>query len=224
MVVNYILPISCLLFRRSWVFPNSTTLSRVINSLLIIKTYLIRHAIAIPAKMLFCWLKVWIIINGSQLQLLFPNYRMISLKNRAVHLMTKIVCLMTVQNVHLENYTSYLIPTLIQNLISILILILIQAAWYLSNVGKNPISMLSKYPPVSHFYREVQRIHFISSRDILIPKDPINRRYTHVKEALDHGKILVHVDYVESYKSSQQNEIQSVYFENSTFSIFAACF
>ena len=37
-----------------------------------------------------------------------------------------------------------LIPTLIQNLIWILILILIQAAWYLSTVGKHLTSMLPK--------------------------------------------------------------------------------
>ena len=71
MVVNYILPISCLLFWRSWFFPNSTILSRVINSLYITKTYLIRHAYMMPAKISFCWLKVWIIINNSQLQLVF---------------------------------------------------------------------------------------------------------------------------------------------------------
>ena len=37
-------------------------------------------------------LKVWTIINESQLQLVFPKHRMILLKNTAVHLMTKIVC------------------------------------------------------------------------------------------------------------------------------------
>ena len=46
-----------------------------------------------------------------------PEHRMISLKNTAVHLTTKIVCLMIVQNVRLENYVNYMIPTLIQNLI-----------------------------------------------------------------------------------------------------------
>ena len=51
---------------------------------------------------------------------------------------------MIVQNVHLENYANYLIPTLIQNLIWILILIPIQAAWYLSTVGKHLTSMLLK--------------------------------------------------------------------------------
>ena len=50
-----------------------------------------------------------------------------------------------------------------------------------------------------------------------------NHHYNHVKESLDHGQLLVHVDYAESYKNSQQNEIQSAYFGNSTFSIFTAC-
>ena len=50
-----------------------------------------------------------------------------------------------------------------------------------------------------------------------------NRHCNHVKESLDHGQIFVHVDYAESYKNSQQKEIQSAYFGNSTFSIFTAC-
>ena len=50
-----------------------------------------------------------------------------------------------------------------------------------------------------------------------------NRHYNHVKESLDHGQILAHLDYAESYKNSQQNEIQSAYFGNSLFSIFTAC-
>ena len=49
-----------------------------------------------------------------------------------------------------------------------------------------------------------------------------NRHYNLVKESVDHGQILVHVDYAESYKNSQQNEIQSAYFGKSTFSIFTA--
>ena len=40
-----------------------------------------------------------------------------------------------------------------------------------------------------------------------------NRHYNLVKESLGHGQILAHVDYAESYKNSQQNEIQSAYFE-----------
>jgi len=36
-------------------------------------------------------------------------------------------------------------------------------------------------------------------------------------------KPLVHVDYSESYKNKQQNEIQSAYFGQSSFSLFTAC-
>ena len=138
--------------------------------------------------------------------------------------MTKIVCLMIVQNVHLENYANYLIPTLIQNLIWILILIPIQAAWYLSTVGKHLTSMLPKYVSVSHLRKlpRGSRNPLCLSRHIYSSRSQ-NRHYNRVKESLDHGQILVHVDYAESYKNSQQNEIQSAYFGNSIFSIFTAC-
>ena len=63
----------------------------------------------------------------------------------------------------------------------------------------------------------------VSLKRHIYSKRSQNRHYNHVKESLDHGKILVHVDYAESYKNSQQNEIQSAYFRNSTFSIFTAC-
>ena len=69
---------------------------------------------------------------------------MVSLKNTAVHLMTKSVCFMIAQNVYLENYAYYLIPTLIENLIWILILIPAQAAWYLFTIGLHLTSMLPK--------------------------------------------------------------------------------
>ena len=75
---------------------------------------------------------------------------------------------MIVQNVHLENYANYLIPTLIQNLIWILILIPIQAAWYLSTVGKHLTSMLPKYGS----YREVQRLRCVSQETYLLQKIP----------------------------------------------------
>ena len=112
-------------------------------------------------------------MNSLQLQLVFLKHRMISLKNTTVHLMTKTVCLMIVQNVHLENYANYLIPTLIQNLIWILILIPIQATWYLSTVRKRLTSMLLKYVSVSHS-RNLPRGSknpLCLSRDIFIQKD-----------------------------------------------------
>ena len=50
-----------------------------------------------------------------------------------------------------------------------------------------------------------------------------NRHYNHVKESPDHGQTLVHVDYAESYKNSQLNEIQIANFGNSAFGTFTAC-
>ena len=35
--------------------------------------------------------------------------------------------------------------------------------------------------------------------------------------------MLVHVDFTESYKSDQQNEIQSAYLGNQSFSLFTSC-
>ena len=121
---------------------------------------------------------------------------------------------MIIQNVHLENYANYLIPTLIQNLIWILILIPIQAAVYLSTVVKHLTSMLPKY--VSERFKE----SVASLKRYIYSKKSQNRHYNHVKESLDHAD---HVDYAESYKNSQQNEIQRAYFGNTTFSIFTAC-
>lgn len=43
-----------------------------------------------------------------------------------------------------------------------------------------------------------------------------------VKEDLDHHTALFHVDYSESYKNKQQDEIQSAYFGQNSFSIFTA--
>ena len=76
--------------------------------------------------------------------------------------------------VHLKNYANYLIPTLIQNLIWILILIPIQAAWYLSTVGKHLTSMLPKYVSVSHLRKlpRGSKNPLCLSRDIFIQKDP----------------------------------------------------
>ena len=48
--------------------------------------------------------------------------------------------------------------------------------------------------------------------------------YNYVKESLDHGQILLHVDYAKPYTISQQNETQNAYFGNCTFSIFTACY
>ena len=44
-----------------------------------------------------------------------------------------------------------------------------------------------------------------------------------MKENLQENEVILHVDYSESYNNTQQDEIQSAYFGNSTFSIFTAC-
>ena len=43
------------------------------------------------------------------------------------------------------------------------------------------------------------------------------------KSNLQEGHLLMQVDYSESYKNAEQNEIQSGYFDHSCFSIFTAC-
>ena len=49
------------------------------------------------------------------------------------------------------------------------------------------------------------------------------REYNRLKHALKPGEFIVHVDYAESYKNEQQDEIQSAYFGHETFSLFTAC-
>ena len=43
------------------------------------------------------------------------------------------------------------------------------------------------------------------------------------KDELKRGEALVHVDYSQSYNRTQQNEIQSAYFDQENFSIFTSC-
>ena len=43
------------------------------------------------------------------------------------------------------------------------------------------------------------------------------------KSNLQEGQLLMQVDYSESYKNAEQNEIQSAYFGHSCFSVFTAC-
>ena len=43
------------------------------------------------------------------------------------------------------------------------------------------------------------------------------------KESLEEDEILMQVDYSESYKNAEQDEIQSAYFGHTCFSLFAAC-
>ena len=72
------------------------------------------------------------------------------------------------------NYANYLTSTLMHSLIRILILILIQAAWYLSTVGKHLISMLPRNASVSHLRKlpRGSKNPLCLSRGIFIQKDP----------------------------------------------------
>ena len=44
-----------------------------------------------------------------------------------------------------------------------------------------------------------------------------------MKENIEPGTAIIHVDYSESYRNKQQDEIQSAYFGQTSFSIFTAC-
>ena len=50
-----------------------------------------------------------------------------------------------------------------------------------------------------------------------------NDAYNKHKAELSDGDLLVHVDFAESYRNDQQNEIQSAYFGNQSFSLFKSC-
>ena len=50
-----------------------------------------------------------------------------------------------------------------------------------------------------------------------------NDAYNKHKAELSDGDLLVHVDFAESYRNDQQNEIQSAYFGNQRFLLFTSC-
>ena len=50
-----------------------------------------------------------------------------------------------------------------------------------------------------------------------------NDAYNKHKAELSDGDLLVHVDFANSYRNDQQNEIQSTYFGNQSFSLFTLC-
>ena len=50
-----------------------------------------------------------------------------------------------------------------------------------------------------------------------------NDAYKKHKAELSDGDLLVHDDFAETYRNDQQNEIQSAYFENESFSLFPSC-
>ena len=74
----------------------------------------------------------------------------------------------------------------------------------------------------SEFYDEWKKME-------LELKEHIHRKriqasaYNTCKIDLATGETLIYIDYSESYKNKQQDEIQSAYFGLSTFSLFTAC-
>ena len=50
-----------------------------------------------------------------------------------------------------------------------------------------------------------------------------NDAYNKHKADLFDGDLLVYVDFAESYRNDQQNEIQNAYFGNQSFSLFTSC-
>ena len=54
-------------------------------------------------------------------------------------------------------------------------------------------------------------------------KNQQQKKYHELKDNLNPGEFLVHVDYAESYKNAQQDEIQTAYFGHQAFSMFTAC-
>ena len=48
--------------------------------------------------------------------------------------------------------------------------------------------------------------------------------YVNLKENISTNEMIVHLDYSENYKSTQQNEIQSAYFGNQSFSLFTCAY
>lgn len=66
-------------------------------------------------------------------------------------------------------------------------------------------------------------------RKVIELKEHIHRKriqaaaYNQCKTGLEQGEAIFHVDYSESYKNKQQDEIQSAYFGQSSFSLFTAC-
>ena len=58
-----------------------------------------------------------------------------------------------------------------------------------------------------HIYRKRRQVH----------------AYNEDKSSLKEGEILLHVNFSESYKNKEQNEIQAAYFGQHCFSIFNVC-
>ena len=65
--------------------------------------------------------------------------------------------------------------------------------------------------------------HVTVMKRYIFTKRQQHEAYNNIKQNLTSYEIMIHLDYSENYKSSQQNEIQSAYFGNVLFSLFTAC-
>ena len=60
-------------------------------------------------------------------------------------------------------------------------------------------------------------------KEHILVKRVQNDAYNKHKAKFSDGDLLVHVNFTESYRNHQQNEIQSAYFGNQSFSLFTSC-
>ena len=60
-------------------------------------------------------------------------------------------------------------------------------------------------------------------KEYMFVKRVQNDAYNKYKADLSDRDLLVHVDFSESYRNDQENEIQSAYFGNQSFSLFTLC-
>ena len=115
--------------------------------------------------------------------------------------MKKIVCLMIEQNVHLcqlpdSNPDSE--SDLNSNSDSDTSCLVSFCRWETPDMHVTKIRISESFKEVTERFKE----SVVSLKRHIYSKRFQNRHYNHVKESLDHGQILVHVDYAESYKNS----------------------
>ena len=78
------------------------------------------------------------------------------------------------------------------------------------------------WPPKSLWNRTFKSQIKVLKEQIFV-KRVQNHTYNKHKAELSNGDLLVHVDFAESHRNNQQNEIQSAYFGNQSFSLFISC-
>ena len=77
---------------------------------------------------------------------------------------------------------------------------------------------LSIEDPLTLWNSKVQRL-----KEHIFSKRQQQSKISYLKANIKVNEVLIHLDYSENYKSQDQNEIQSVYFGQASFSLFTAC-